>query len=95
MYKEGLIFYNSIVNRSFWNYSYDTKVSQVHYDDVFSLNFLMDMQLLNEIGKFSLFSSLLERIHYHEPSNFLLYYLFVNGNFHMVRSFINHQIFFG
>ena len=84
-----------LLNRSFWNYSYDTKVSQVHYDAVFSLNFLMDMQLLNEIGKFSLFSSLLERIHYHEPSNFLLYYLFVNGNFHMVRFFISQQIFFG
>jgi ATP-dependent RNA helicase DDX60 len=74
-----------LLNKSFWNYSYHSKVSQVHYDAVFSLNFLMDMNLLNENGKFSLFSNLLERIYYHEPSNFLLYYLFVKGNFHEIK----------
>ena len=78
-----------LLNKSFWNYSYQSKVSQVHYDAVFSLNFLMDMQLLNEKGKFSLFSNLLERIHYHEPSNFVLYYLFVNGNFHKITESSN------
>ena len=73
-----------LLNKSFWNYSYKSKVSQVHYDAVFSLNFLMDMRLINENGKFSLFSALVERLHYHEPSNFVLYYLLINGNFHEI-----------
>ena len=73
-----------LLNKSFWNYTYKSKVSQVHYDAVFSLNFLVDMRLINENGKFSLFSTLLERLHYHEPSNFVLYYLLINGNFHKI-----------
>jgi len=71
-----------VLKKSFWNFSYPSKVSQVHYDAIFSLNFLMDLQLLNSNGKFSLFTDLIERISYHEPSNFILYNLFIHGVFH-------------
>lgn len=30
-----------VLKKSFWNYKYSSRVSQVHYDAIFSLNFLM------------------------------------------------------
>ena len=75
---------NCILQQSFWNHCYPSKISQAHYDAVFSLNFLMDMRLINENGKFSLFSPILERLHYHEPSNFILYNLIVSGVLHQI-----------
>ena len=75
-----------VLKKSFWNFVYPSKVSQVNYDAIFSLNFLMDLQLLNSDGKFSLFTELIERIGYHEPSNLILYNLFINGIFHDLTS---------
>lgn len=71
-----------VLNKSFWNFKNSSKLSQVHYHAVFGLNFLMDLQLLNSSGKFSMFTKMIERIGYHEPANFALYHLFINGVFH-------------
>lgn len=73
---------DSVLNKSFWNYSYKSKIKQVGYNAIFSIHFLYQLKLINDTGKFSTFANLLERIHYHEPSNFVLYYLLINNVFH-------------
>ena len=33
-----------VLKKSFWNFNYPSKVSQVQYDALFGLNFLMDLK---------------------------------------------------
>jgi hypothetical protein len=80
--KETNMSVDCVIKKSFWNFKHPSKVSQVQYDAISGLSFLMDLQLLNSKGKFSIFTDLIERIGYHEPSNFVLYNLFINGVFH-------------
>ncbi|RNA20271.1 putative ATP-dependent RNA helicase DDX60 [Brachionus plicatilis] len=70
-----------VLFKSYWNFTY-SRLNQVGYYAIFSLNFLFDLKLLNEKGKFSTFANILERIHYHEPSNLLFYFMMVNNLFH-------------
>ncbi|CAF0996168.1 unnamed protein product, partial [Brachionus calyciflorus] len=72
-----------VLNKSYWNFKY-SKINQIGYHAVFSLSFLFQLKLLNSRGRFSAFSNLLEKIHYHEPSNFFFYYLLANNYFHEI-----------
>ena len=76
--------FNCLIDKSYWQYLYPSKGKQIRYDAVFSLNFLMDLQLIYKDGYVSSFNTLLERIRYHEPSSFLFYYLLVNNVFHEI-----------
>ena len=74
-----------VLFNSYWNFK-NSRINQVGYYAIFSLNFLFELKLLNEKGKFSTFSNILEKIHYHEPSNLLFYFMVVNNMFHDLMS---------
>ena len=90
--KKSEIAFNCVVDHSYWQFLYPSKGKQIRYDSIFSLNFLMDLQLIYKNGDLSSFASLLERISYHEPSTFLFYYLIIKSVFHEICWQVETQI---
>jgi hypothetical protein len=78
--------FDFFLDKSYWKFMYPSKGIQIRYDAFFSINFLMNLQLIYETGEVSSLSQLLERIHYHEPSSYLFYYLLMKNVFHDICS---------
>ena len=69
--------FNCLLDKSYWQYLYPSKGNQIRYDAIFSLNFLMDIQLIDKDGYVSAFNILLE-VNINTSLQNIIYLKFIN-----------------